>query len=526
MTSHIVVVENLSDWQPHYPEAVVITAKEYLSQPDFLKTKGVKVFNLCRSYRYLSIGYYVSLLGEARRHKSIPSVHTVTDLSNKAIYSLNFDDLDTLLHKSLQKRSVPPPEQNSFELQIFFGRCADKELQDLARQIFDTFRCPLLKVEFRYQGKWNIASIKPFHLSAINAEQQPAFIEALNHYLSKPWRTNRTKSVARYDVAILHNPEEKLPPSCPQSLQKFIKAGKKLGLDVELIERKDFSRLAEYDALFIRETTKIDHYTYRFAKKAESEGMVVIDDPDSIVKCTNKVYLAELLSANKVPVPKTVILHKSNLKALEETLQYPVVLKIPDGSFSLGVFKAANEKELQEIVARSFKDTDLILAQEYLYTPFDWRVGVLNRKPIYVCQYFMSKEHWQIVKHNPSGNIEEGQGKTWLIDEAPKEVVDVAMKAANLIGNGLYGVDLKQTERGIYVIEVNDNPNIDKGYEDIKLGDELYSIVMEEFVRRLDFKKQEVPSIARQKINGLVRTATGEAAPLLLPVIPSLVENG
>lgn len=525
MTSHIVVVENPGDWQPNFPEAVVVTAKEYLSQPDFLKNKGIKVLNLCRSYRYLSIGYYVSLLGEARRHKAIPSVHTVTDLSKKAIYSLNFDDLDTLVHKTLEKRTAPQPELNRFELQIFFGRCADRELQDLARQIFDTFRCPLLKVEFRLQGKWNISSIKPFHLNTISTEQQPAFVEALNQYLSKPWRTNRTKSVSRYDLAILHNPDEKLPPSCPLSLQKFVKAGKKFGVDVELIERKDFSRLAEYDALFIRETTKIDHYTYRFSKKAESEGMVVIDDPDSIVKCTNKVYLAELLTANKVPVPKTVILHKSNLKALEDSLRYPVVLKIPDGSFSRGVFKAESEKDLQEIVANNFKDTDLILAQEYLYTPFDWRVGVLNRKPIFACQYFMSKSHWQIVKHNPSGNIEEGQGKNWLIHEVPKEVVDVAMRAANLIGNGLYGVDLKQTERGIFVIEVNDNPNIDKGYEDVKLGDELYNIIMEEFVRRLDAKKQDVPAIARQRLNPVVRPAPAHAPVIEEGPVPSMVEG-
>jgi glutathione synthase/RimK-type ligase-like ATP-grasp enzyme len=525
MTSHIVVVEQPSDWQPSYPEAVVVTAKEYLSQPDFLKTKGIKVINLCRSFKYLSIGYYVSLLGEARRHKVIPSVHTVTDLSSKAIYSLNFEDLDTLVHKSLQKRTAPQPETNKFELQIFFGRCEDRELQDLARQLFDTFHCPLLKVEFRFQGRWNIASIRPLYLNAIAPEQQPAFVDALNHYFSKPWRTSRAKSVARYDLAILHNPEEKLPPSSPQSLQKFIKAGKKFGIDVELIEKKDFSRLAEYDALFIRETTKIDHYTYRFAKKAESEGMVVIDDPDSIVKCTNKVYLAELLTANKVPVPKTVVLHKSNLKALEESLHYPVVLKIPDGSFSRGVFKAANEAELNGIVAQNFKDTDLILAQEYLYTPFDWRIGVLNRKPIYACQYFMSKSHWQIMKHGPSGNIEEGMGKTWRIEDAPREVVEVALKAANLIGNGLYGVDLKQTERGVVVIEVNDNPNIDKGFEDVALGDELYNLIMEEFARRLDLKKQDVPAAMRQKPPAMLRPAPAHAPLAPSEPVPSVAES-
>lgn len=61
-----------------------------------------------------------------------------------------------------------------------------------------------------------------------------------------------------------------------------------------------------------------------------------------------------------------------------------------------------------------------------------------------------------------------------------------ALRAAALIGDGLYGVDLKQTADSVLVIEVNDNPNIDAGVEDLVLGDRLYSIIMEEFIRRLD----------------------------------------
>ena len=39
-------------------------------------------------------------------------------------------------------------------------------------------------------------------------------------------------------------------------------------------------------------------------------------------------------------------------------------------------------------------------------------------------------------------------------------------KAARCIGDGLYGVDLKETKDGVFVIEVNDNPNLDHGWED------------------------------------------------------------
>jgi glutathione synthase/RimK-type ligase-like ATP-grasp enzyme len=127
-----------------------------------------------------------------------------------------------------------------------------------------------------------------------------------------------------------------------------------------------------------------------------------------------------------------------------------------------------------------------MLAQEYVYTEFDWRVGVLNHQPIFVCQYFMRQNHWQIVKHGTNGRYPEGRWRTLDVSQAPEEVVAIAVRAANLIGDGLYGVDLKETPRGVMVLEINDNPNLDAGVEDLVLKDELYRLVLREFVRRLE----------------------------------------
>lgn len=64
----------------------------------------------------------------------------------------------------------------------------------------------------------------------------------------------------------------------------------------------------------------------------------------------------------------------------------------------------------------------------------------------------------------------------------------LAVETARLIGQGLYGVDLKQTGNRVLVIEVNDNPNLDAGIEDAVLGDELYRRVLLAFVQRLERK--------------------------------------
>jgi glutathione synthase/RimK-type ligase-like ATP-grasp enzyme len=260
-----------------------------------------------------------------------------------------------------------------------------------------------------------------------------------------------------------------------------------MGIEVEIIGPKDFGRIPEFDALFIRETTNVNHHTYRFAKKAESEGLVVIDDPTSILRCTNKIYLADLLSRNKVPAPRYRLLTKGHdpVQQLGD-MSYPVVVKIPDGSFSRGMFKAKTPSELREKSGELFKSSSVLLAQEFVYTEYDWRVGMLNGQAIYAARYYMTKGHWQIYKHGSAGQVSSGKADTFLVQDAPPEVLEVATRAAGLIGNGLYGVDLKQIGDRVLVIEVNDNPSIDHGYEDAALGKELYRLVMAEFLRRLE----------------------------------------
>ncbi len=488
MIDPTVIVENLTDWKSHYPKLSVISAKDYLALPIYTDNQTLRILNLCRSYRYLSVGYYCSLLAEARHQQVMPDVRTLSDLSRKSIYSVDTEDLDIPVQKILSK-SDHGLIATTLELDVFFGQCSVPTLAELARQLFDLFRVPLLKVEFRRNGQWRIGTVKAMYLQTLTNEQQEAFATALTAYLNRRWKQPKPRSSYRYDLAILYNPKEEFPPSNAKALQNFIKVGKEQSINVELIEKKDYSRLAEFDALFIRETTGIDHYTYQFAKKAESEGLVVIDDPTSILRCTNKVYLEELLRTHKVRTPKTVIVRRATLADLDAKIAYPIVLKIPDGSFSRGVFKVNDRTELLEIAGRLFRSSELILAQEFIGTDYDWRVAVLNQNPIFVCQYFMSRSHWQIYNHAKGVRHRVGDFKTFLVENVASEIITTALRAANLIGDGLYGVDLKDTPQGVVVIEINDNPNIDAGVEDEQLKEMLYKIVMQDFIRRLDKKR-------------------------------------
>lgn len=489
MARQIIVVENLDDWPAGELPYPVVHVDDYLTSREYLNQKNILVINLCRSYRYLSVGYYCSLLAEARRHRAIPSVKCMLDLSSKSMYSLDAINLEEQVRKGFRKHSLDG-DADEFEMDIMLGRCRHESLRDLARQIFETFPCPLLRVRFRLQGGWHINSIRPVSIHRLDDENEALFRDEVARYIKRRKRPVKTRKPARFDLAILHDPDDPLPPSDSKALSNFVKAGAELGIDVDLIQRKDYARLAEYDALFIRDTTRINHYTYRFAKKAESEGMIVIDDPRSIQLCTNKVYLAEVLKANRLPTPRTVIVGRGDLAAAESQIGFPMVLKVPDGSFSRGVLKAENRAQMHEIAQLLFQTSELVLAQEFLYTEFDWRVGLLNRRPLYACKYFMSRDHWQIVHHDGSGGFSQGGYKCLPLEEVDPAVLSLAERAGNLIGDGLYGVDIKQNGEDLYVIEINDNPSLESEVEDCVLKGELYRIIMKEFLRRLNAKQQ------------------------------------
>ena len=145
-------------------------------------------------------------------------------------------------------------------------------------------------------------------------------------------------------------------------------------------------------------------------------------------------------------------------------------------------------EELRAALDEMFRHSSVLLAQEFIPTEFDWRIGLLDGEPLFACKYYMAKGHWQIYNHahDDTGRNLCGAWETVPIYKAPQKVLDTAVKAAALIGKGLYGVDLKLINGRAVVIEINDNPSIDHEVEDAVLGDELYYRILNHFVHCLN----------------------------------------
>ena len=480
---NLVVVNDPKEWSFSQEGLEVVAARKYLTHPSYTTLEKVRVINLCRSLGYQKIGYYVSLLADARGHKPMPSIEAIQNMKDRAIAAIAGSDLQEIVEESLAK-----VQSDEFVLSVYFGRNMAQRHERLANALFRMFPSPYLQASFARSdksGRWRLESLKPMALDDIPAGHEHFAQEATTDFLHKDWRPQK-RAQRPYDLAILVAPELPEPPSNKKALQKFAKAGEEVGFNVEFIRQEDYSRLGEFDALFIRETTGVNHHTFRFACRAEALGLVVMDDPASILRCSNKVFLAEMADQQDILVPNTMIVHRGNVDDLVARLGLPCVLKQPDSSFSAGVKKVATTQELGLAVETMLEKSDLVIAQAFVPTEFDWRVGVLDGQPLFACRYYMADGHWQILKRDGTGKKEDvGRAETVPVEMAPTRVVKTALKAANHVGKGLYGVDLKEVGGKVYMIEVNDNPNIDAGFEDEVLGDELYLRVMRTFFARV-----------------------------------------
>jgi glutathione synthase/RimK-type ligase-like ATP-grasp enzyme len=486
----LLIVDHPAQWPLDIPAAEVIGADAYLREHRFSELRQARVYNLCDSYGYQTAGYYVSLLATARGHRTMPGVTTIQDMKSRSLLRADDDELEDLIGKSLHTI-----KSQRFNLSIYFGCNLAERHADLSRALFNMFPVPLMRASFSKSSRWRLVSLTPIPVGELPASHR-AFLRKVieNHFARRGPAGRSGRSVQyEYDMAILANEEERSPPSNREALRKFERAARAQGFDVEFLERDDYGRIAEFDALFIRETTSVNHHTYRFASRARAEGLVVMDDPESIVRCGNKVYLFELAKRLGLAIPPTMVVSGMRTDDIIRELGLPCVLKQPDSAFSEGVFRADTREQLATGLQRLFSRSDLVVVQSFMPTEFDWRVGIIDRQPLFVCRYYMADGHWQIYHHGAKRTT-QGDAETLDVQHAPHDVLNLALKTANAIGDGFYGVDIKTVGGRHLLMEINDNPSIDRGVEDAVLGDALYERVMKVFRARVEAGRQFKPS--------------------------------
>jgi glutathione synthase/RimK-type ligase-like ATP-grasp enzyme len=272
-------------------------------------------------------------------------------------------------------------------------------------------------------------------------------------------------------------------PREAKALNNFKTTAEKSGHDFNFMFRENLTIIPRHDAVFIRATTDPLYTAYIVSKTAWEYGLNVVDDPRSIQICGNKIHLYSLFTKHNIPGIPTVFLnkeefHHKRIVDVFRTFGRPVVVKAPYTSFSRYVEKVACETSFRDVAKRFFRKSDALVVQKFMPTAFDWRVGVLNGQVLYVCKYMVPKGRWKHgAKRRGKPSFVWGRTISLKSENAPEQLKETALKACEIIGTGLYGVDIKEVDGEYFVVEVNDNPSIYAGHEDVRNKD-LYGKII------------------------------------------------
>ncbi len=262
------------------------------------------------------------------------------------------------------------------------------------------------------------------------------------------------------------------------ALSKFKSTAESMGHSFEFVFKDQIQDIPGYDALFIRATTDPGNSAYIASRLAQQHGLKVIDDPHSIMTCSNKAILHDLFQKNNIPSPGSVLFagDENAIDDIFDKLGTPVIIKTPYTRFSSHVEKANNREEFIEISKQFLRKSKVIIVQEYINSDFDWRVGILQNEIIYLCKYCIPEGGWKVRSKINGRNV---WGDTIAVpkDSIDNDLKNICIRLSKCVGNGLYGLDVKETKDGYKVIEINDNPSIYEGYED-SIDSDIYEKII------------------------------------------------
>lgn len=179
-------------------------------------------------------------------------------------------------------------------------------------------------------------------------------------------------------------------------------------------------------------------------------GLYILNPPHAIERSVDKYYTLSLLEETGLPVPKTAVTENARdaLKAFYE-LGGDVVIKPIFGSRGIGSVRVSSPDVAERIFRALEFHHQVIYMQEFIeHGNHDLRIFVLGGR-VLAAMRRVSQGLWKT-------NI--SLGATPVPYEPTVEIERLAVKAAEVVGCEVAGVDILESDRGPLIIEINSQP--------------------------------------------------------------------
>ncbi len=210
------------------------------------------------------------------------------------------------------------------------------------------------------------------------------------------------------------------------------------------------------DVVIPRIGASITSYGLAVVNHLEMMGIPVVNPSNPISKSRDKLRCLQLLSRGGLDVPCTVMAHdRTNVsKLVEEVGGLPAIIKLLRGTQGVGVMIASTMQEVQTIL-----DTFWDLGQEIFIQEFIAEAKGTDLRALVVGDRVVGAMRRKAKKGEFRSNLHRGgEGKPVSLS---REAERAAVRAAQLIGLGIAGVDLLESKDGPKVMEVNSSPGFE-----------------------------------------------------------------
>ncbi|REJ74708.1 MAG: RimK family alpha-L-glutamate ligase [Planctomycetota bacterium] len=233
----------------------------------------------------------------------------------------------------------------------------------------------------------------------------------------------------------------------------------KFAIDLEEGEPDLFFRqkqLTHYDAVLPRIGASITYFGTAVVRQFEQMDVFAANSSSGIANSRDKLRSLQILSRHRIGIPQTTFVRdrKDVLPAIERVGGAPVVIKLLEGTQGIGVLLAESVKSAEAIIELLQSQRQNVLIQKFVAESKgrDIRAFVVGDRVVAAMRRVAQGQEFRSNVHRG------GQTESVDLDETYRET---AVRAAQIMGLRVAGVDMLEGKSGPQIMEVNSSPGLE-----------------------------------------------------------------
>ncbi len=215
-------------------------------------------------------------------------------------------------------------------------------------------------------------------------------------------------------------------------------------------------RIPAYDAVIPRIGASITFFGVAVVRQFEQMGVYVANESIAITRSRDKLRAMQILSRHDIGMPPTMFVRDKDeiLPAIRRVGGVPVIIKVLEGTQGVGVILAETEKVAEAIIQTLHSAKQNVLIQKFVKESegCDIRALVVGDRIVAAMRRRAAVGEYRSNVHR-GGSIESVT--------LEQEYQRTALRAAQIMGLNIAGVDMLESSDGPQVMEVNSSPGLE-----------------------------------------------------------------